>query len=347
MTWLSDRVLAWYDSHGRTSLPWRQDRTPYRVWVSEIMLQQTQVSTVAPYFERFIQRFPDVGTLAAAKQDEVLSHWAGLGYYARARNLHRAARQVHKKLPDSFDGWLSLPGIGRSTAGAIWSIGYGHRATILDSNVKRIVSRFHAVEGYPGKQDTERSLWTHAKKHTPFYRPGDYSQGIMDFGAKLCKRSKPACTDCPLSSRCLALARGMQHSLPQSRPTKAPPVHVVRAFLMIDPEGACLLEHRPDHGIWGGLWSPPEREIETDPKNFSREWNVEVIRSVLEPMHRHSFSHFHLDVSPQYLWVRRRPNVRLDENRFLWYHRDQNRELGLSALAAKLLDHLSNKFDQG
>lgn len=349
MTWLSERLLEWFDQHGRRDLPWQTGKTPYRVWVSEVMLQQTQVTTVAPYFERFIERFADVEALAAAKQDEVLHHWTGLGYYARARNLHRAARQMDGALPDSLEGLMALPGIGRSTAGAILSIGFGRSATILDGNVKRVLARFYALPGYPGERETQQALWSHAQDHTPAQRAGDYAQAIMDFGATHCRRTDPLCSGCPLSPRCRAYAQGLQNSLPAPRPKKTLPVRAARMFLLIDANGACLLERRPEEGIWGGLWSPPERSMGTDVEAFSREWDVEVERSAAAPTFRHSFTHFHLDVTPHYLWVRDRPNEIRDVDRYVWYLPGQNQKLGLSAMAVKLLggirEQVGEKFE--
>ena len=210
--WFAERLLAWHDEHGRKDLPWQTDITPYRVWVSEIMLQQTQVTTVIPYFDRFLTSYPTVNALAESSLDEVLHHWTGLGYYARARNLHKAATIIVNEhageFPDSVDGLVRLPGIGRSTAGAIHSISQGGRAAILDGNVKRVLARFHAVEGYPGDSGPQRTLWAHAETHTPHARVAQYTQAIMDLGATLCSRSEPRCADCPVGARCAAHTTG-------------------------------------------------------------------------------------------------------------------------------------------
>ena len=336
-TWVADRLLAWYQRHGRKDLPWRTRITPYRVWVSEVMLQQTQVATVIPYFERFMDRFPDIESLAAGDRDEVLHLWTGLGYYARARNLHRAARIANGALPDTATGLMALPGIGRSTAAAILAIGFGERAVILDANVKRVLTRFHALQGRPAN---ERSLWRHADTHTPPEHAGDYAQAIMDFGATHCRRSSPLCDACPLSGRCLAYARNLQHVLPAPRPRKTLPVRAVHVLLLVDPEGAVLLERRPDGGVWGGLWSPPELPTEADIAARGREWGAEGVSPRTLPVVRHSFTHFHLDVTPHVMRAGRRADIVSDSDRHVWFAPDDQRRLGLSAVAVRLLAHI-------
>src|SRR5690606_6541720 len=208
----AQRVLVWFDQHGRKHLPWQQGITPYRVWLSEIMLQQTQVATVIPYFERFIARFPDVQSLAAAPIDDVLHLWTGLGYYARARNLHRCAQTIVRdyggEFPASVAALSELPGIGRSTAGALASIAHQQRAAILDGNVKRVLARHHAIDGWPGTTQTLSQLWQFAEQHTPDKRSDHYTQAMMDLGATVCTRSKPACDHCPVADSCIAYAQG-------------------------------------------------------------------------------------------------------------------------------------------
>ena len=297
------------------------------------MLQQTQVATVIPYFERFVERFPDIDSLAAAERDEVLHLWTGLGYYARARNLHRAARLANGALPDTAAGLTSLPGIGRSTAAAILAIGFGQRAVILDANVKRVVTRLHALQG---SSASESSLWRHADAHTPAEHAGDYAQAIMDFGATHCRRSKPLCPACPLSDRCLAHAHNLQHVLPEPRRKKPLPVRTVRVLLLVDANGACLLERRPDSGVWGGLWSFPEVPVEEDAAACAREWAAEIESSETLPAFRHSFTHFHLQVIPQRLRIRRRTDVVHDADRYAWFVPGEERKLGLSAVAVRL-----------
>ena len=332
--WVADRLLAWFERHGRRNLPWRTRTTPYRVWVSEVMLQQTQVATVIPYFERFLERFPDIESLAAADRDEVLHLWTGLGYYARARNLHRAARLANGALPDTAPELTSLPGIGRSTAAAILAIGFGQRAVILDANVKRVLTRLHALQGISA---TESSLWRHADVHTPAEHAGDYAQAIMDFGATHCRRARPLCCACPLSDRCLAYAQDLQHVLPEPRRRRPLPVRAVRVLLLIDDKGACLLERRPDDGVWGGLWSLPEVPVEDDAAARACEWAAAIESSERLPGFRHSFTHFHLDVMPQRLRVRRRTDVVHDVDRYAWFAPGDERKLGLSAVAVRLL----------
>ncbi|MGB1141418.1 MAG: A/G-specific adenine glycosylase, partial [Halioglobus sp.] len=258
----ADRVLAWFDTHGRHDLPWQYDTTAYRVWVSEIMLQQTQVKTVIPYFERFMAAFPDVDALAGAPEDEVLHLWTGLGYYARARNLHRAAKQVAFELggtfPDSIEGLQALPGVGRSTAGAIASIALAQRASILDGNVKRVLARLHRVAGWPGQSAVHNQLWDIAEHYTPTARCADYTQAMMDLGATLCTRSKPACALCPMANDCEANAAGDQTDYPGKKPKKALPVRATHFLVLRNRDGDIWLEKRPAEGIWGGLWCFPE-----------------------------------------------------------------------------------------
>ena len=337
-TWVADRLLAWFDRHGRKHLPWRTRMTPYRVWVSEVMLQQTQVATVIPYFERFVERFPDIESLASGDRDEVLHLWTGLGYYARARNLHHAARLADGALPDTAVGLMALPGIGRSTAAAILAIGFGQRAVILDANVKRVVTRLHALQGDCA---SEKSLWRHADAHTPAERAGDYAQAIMDFGATHCRRSSPLCSACPLSHRCLAYARNLQHLLPERRRRKPLPVRTVRVLLLVDDAGACLLERRPDDGVWGGLWSPPEVPMDADARALSLNWASEIDGSEALPPFRHQFTHFRLDVNPRLLRVRRRADVVYDADRYAWFEPNDKRKFGLSAVAVKLLAEIA------
>ncbi|MDE0054773.1 MAG: A/G-specific adenine glycosylase [Gammaproteobacteria bacterium] len=333
-TWVAGTLLSWYQTHGRKDLPWRTRTTPYRVWVSEIMLQQTQVTTVIPYFERFLERFPDIESLAAGDRDEVLHLWAGLGYYARARNLHRAAQLANGSLPDTSAGLMALPGIGRSTAAAILAIGFGQRAVILDANVKRVVTRLHALRG---DSASERSLWQHADAHTPAERAGDYAQAIMDFGATHCRRSSPLCPACPLSDRCLARERNLQHVLPEPRRKRPLPVRAVHVLLLVDAEGAVLLERRPDGGVWGGLWSPPELPGKADVAAMGREWGGRIDGVETLPAVRHSFTHLHLDITPHLMRTGRRADILSDSDRHVWFAPNDERRLGLSAVAVRLL----------
>lgn len=337
----STRLLDWFDRHGRKNLPWQKDITPYRVWVSEIMLQQTQVSTVIPYFERFMARFPDVLSLADAPQDEVLALWTGLGYYARARNLHRAAQQVRDEysgdFPRDLEALQQLPGIGRSTAGAIFSIACGGRAPILDGNVKRVLARHAAIDGWPGQKAVENQLWALSEQCTPDQRVADYTQAIMDLGASLCSRSRPQCSECPVSADCQAYASGEQARYPGKKPKKTLPVKQCQMLLIEHPDGGILLEKRPPSGIWGGLWSLPELATDADPEDFLlQRLNGSGEPTALTPL-RHTFSHYHLDIQPVHIQLKRAPTVIMEDQQALWYNGGPQ-QLGLAAPVKKLLD---------
>lgn len=295
MTDLSKQLLAWYDQYGRTDLPWQQKKNAYRVWVSEVMLQQTQVTTVIPYFLRFMQRFPTINDLAKAEQDDVLHLWSGLGYYARARNLHRCAQVVVNghdgEFPEDLDTLQGLPGIGRSTAGAIMALAQNQRASILDGNVKRVLSRVFAVEGWPGKTAVSAQLWELTEKLTPKTRVADYTQAIMDLGATLCTRSSPQCDACPWQTPCLAHKTGQPQQYPHKKPKKILPIKSTIMLLLQDSEQRIFLYRRPSQGVWGGLWSLPEFADETELDasiTIVQRWDVM----------RHTFSHFHLDITP-------------------------------------------------
>ena len=258
-------LLDWFDRHGRHNLPWHQNRTAYRVWVSEIMLQQTQVATVIPYYLAFMQRFPNVQSLASAPTDDVLSHWSGLGYYARARNLQKAAQAVvHEhdgEFPQDQQQLEALTGIGRSTAAAILAQAYDIRAAILDGNVKRVLARYHAVPGWPGQTAVQQQLWQFAEQHTPNERIRDYTQAIMDLGALVCTRSRPSCERCPLQTNCLAYARSETALYPGSKPKKAKPEKTTWMLILEDNDGRVLLQRRPPSGIWGGLSERERRKL--------------------------------------------------------------------------------------
>lgn len=295
-------LLNWFDKHGRHDLPWQKDITAYRVWISEIMLQQTQVATVIPYYERFMQRFPNVQTLADATQDEVLTYWAGLGYYARGRNLHKAAQMIRDdfagEFPINFDDVLALPGIGRSTAGAILSISLQQRFAILDGNVKRVLTRYFAVEGWPGQKQVEHLLWEYAEQLTPMQRYADYTQAIMDLGATLCKRSKPNCQACPVQKSCQAFSRNEVTRFPFSKPKKNKPVKQTYMLIEENAQGQIHLYKRGDKGIWAGLWSLPQFDLWEQVCEYleSQAENPESL--VKWKSFRHTFSHYHLDITP-------------------------------------------------
>ncbi|MFM0753469.1 MULTISPECIES: A/G-specific adenine glycosylase [Paraburkholderia] len=299
------RLIAWQRMHGRHDLPWQNTRDAYRIWLSEIMLQQTQVSTVIPYYAKFLARFPDVAALAAAPVDDVMALWAGLGYYTRARNLHRCAQAVVERhggaFPASVDELAELPGIGRSTAAAIASFAFGARATILDGNVKRVLARVFGVEGFPGEKKVENAMWTLAESLLPSNASDDevsaYTQGLMDLGATLCVRGKPDCLRCPFAADCVANVTGRQRELPTARPKKAVPTR--RTWMLVLRDGdAVMLEKRPPSGIWGGLWSLPEAADESALATRAREFGGDGAVSPLAPL-THVFTHFKLEIEPR------------------------------------------------
>tara|TARA_R110002124_G_scaffold72861_3_gene195723 strand:- start:3397 stop:4494 length:1098 start_codon:yes stop_codon:yes gene_type:complete len=340
------RVLNWFDQHGRKDLPWQQDTSPYRVWVSEIMLQQTQVRTVIPYFERFMAAFPDVQALAVAPEDEVLHLWTGLGYYARARNLHRAAKQVANegqgRFPDTLEGLCDLPGVGRSTAGAILSIAFRQRASILDGNVKRVLARYQRVGGWPGQSAVHQQLWDIAEQYTPTKRCADYTQAMMDLGATLCTRSAPDCASCPLATGCQALAHGDQHAYPGKKPRKVLPVKSAFFLIVRSGDGDIWLEKRPPSGIWGGLWCFPEiDEPDTGRTVCLDRWGTVPATLEIQPGFRHTFSHYHLDITPVVVQLDATPHAVMEASRQLWYNLRQPPQIGLAAPVVSLLARLA------
>jgi A/G-specific adenine glycosylase len=336
----AERLLAWFDKHGRHNLPWQRDATPYHVWLSEIMLQQTQVATVIPYYERFIASFPSVFALADAAVDDVLHHWSGLGYYARARNLHKAAQIVvadyRGEFPDDLELLQTLPGVGRSTAGAILSTALGGRAAILDGNVKRVLARFYAVEGWPGKSVVTRRLWELAELHTPQARVADYTQAIMDLGATLCTRAKPGCERCPLALDCQAQALGRQAEFPGKKPRKALPVRQT-SFAIIHAGAELYLERRPGSGIWGGLWCFPEVPDAAAAQRLCSERLAGKVATsrLLSPL-RHSFSHYHLEIQPVLLTLADTPTVIAEGRELRGWPASQLPAVGLAAPVKRL-----------
>ncbi|HKX55968.1 MAG TPA: A/G-specific adenine glycosylase, partial [Xanthomonadales bacterium] len=293
------RLLAWFDQHGRKDLPWQQPRTAYRVWISEIMLQQTQVSTVIPYFERWMQRFPDLPELAAAPLDEVLEHWAGLGYYARARNLHRAAQlcveQHHGQLPLSADTLCDLPGIGLSTANAIISLSTAQPAVILDGNVRRVLARHSGLDVWPGSAAGQKRLWADAEQRLPQDRGDDYSQAIMDLGALLCTRSRPRCQDCPVSADCQALATSAVGRLPLPKPPTKVTQRSLYWLALLDEQQRILLQKRPPAGIWGGLWSLPEAQ---SLQELEEQCGLDLSTAQALQQRQHRLSHMAMSIHP-------------------------------------------------
>jgi len=356
MDWFAKHLLAWFREHGRADLPWQHDITPYRVWVSEIMLQQTQVNTVVGYYNRFMSRFPDVASLAHAHLDEVLHLWTGLGYYARARNLHKTAQMVIAEhageFPTTQSALEALPGIGRSTAGAIRAIALAQHATILDGNVKRVLTRFHTIDGYPGKTEVNRQLWRLADQHTPSTHTGAYTQAIMDLGATVCTRRKPTCRQCPLCLKCGAFAAKETERYPQPKPKQNKPVRSARFFVLSAPNNATLLEQKPLNGLWGGLWTPPQRDANMPVNVFLRELGLNdqaLSAQHVAPIFRHTFTHFHLDIEPVYLRLTGQSSLLEDSEIYRWVVPEQlgggNSPIGLSAPAVKLLASLGETFD--
>jgi A/G-specific adenine glycosylase len=309
------------------------------------MLQQTQVATVIPYFERFMNSFPDLAALADASLDEVLHHWSGLGYYARARNLHRCANVVSQGFAGDFPcdqaELESLPGIGRSTAGAIRSLGCGKPAAILDGNVKRVLCRHFAIEGWPGKSDVLRRLWQISEQLTPERGCANYNQAMMDIGSMVCSRGRPDCQSCPLSETCLAFAQGNVNAYPAAKPRKQLPVKQTRMLILRDEEGGVLLERRPPSGIWGGLWSLPE----CPPDELLSAWcqrhlGFEVDGEQALPRRRHSFTHFHLDILPIRVALKNPSHRLMDAGNRVWYNLRQPDSRGLAAPVKRILQEL-------
>lgn len=305
---LSTPLLRWYQTQGRHDLPWKKPRSAYRVWVSEIMLQQTQVRTVIPYFQKFMQVFPTVEKLSQAPLDQVLHYWSGLGYYARARNLHKTAqivtKEYHGQFPRTVEGMMALPGIGRSTAGAILAQAFDIVAPILDANVKRVLCRYHGIAGWPGQKDVEAQLWELATKHTPSQKVAEYTQAIMDLGATCCTRSTPHCHACPLATHCVAFATHTQEDYPTKKTKKAVPTRQV-IMLVAQHKNSFLLEQRPLQGIWAGLWSLPEFDTQPALRSFLGK-TLKISDFTLEPLPplKHTFTHFHLQISPMLVIVR-------------------------------------------
>ena len=350
-------VLAWFANHGRKNLPWQKHVTPYRVWVSEIMLQQTQVTTVVGYYERFIQRFiqrfPTLQALADAPLDDVLHHWSGLGYYARARNLHKTASLVcataSKTLPEDIEELTALPGIGRSTAGAILTLANGQRHAILDGNVKRVLSRYHAVEGWAGRAAVSKQLWHLAQTHTPDVEVASYTQAMMDLGATVCKRTRPACDRCPLSVGCKALALGTPTNFPTPKPKSEKPSKTTIFLIVMNADNHVLLQRRPPSGIWGGLWSFPECAPDEQPcEALACALNLQASVQVRLEAIYHGFTHFQLTISPVVLRLDETASqvcVALGDKRSIWYDIDNPPSIGLAAPVASLLASLQHLSD--
>jgi A/G-specific adenine glycosylase len=343
VTAFAKKIVEWQRAHGRHGLPWQGVPDAYRIWVSEIMLQQTQVATVIPYYERFMARFPDVAALARAAEDDVLAHWAGLGYYSRGRNLHRAARVITEQhcgiFPATFTEVASLPGIGRSTAAAIMVFAYGQRHAILDGNVKRVLARNCGIAGFPGDKATADALWRAAERLLPRSGIQAYTQGLMDLGATVCARAQPKCAACPVAASCVALRDGRIGELPAPRPRKAVP-HRSTIMLVLEHRGELLLEKRPAPGIWGGLWCFPELTAGEDAEvACARRFGACV--SAIEELAdvEHGFTHFSLTISPRRIEVSSL-TPRAAEPAQQWICMDKLREAAIPAPVRRIAESL-------
>jgi len=345
MTDFSDNIIQWHQKHGRHDLPWQGTTDPYQIWISEIMLQQTQVSTVIPYYERFMQRFPNVQSLAKADINEVLHLWTGLGYYARGRNLHKAAIQIvnehNGQFPRNLDEMMALSGIGRSTAGAILSFAFSLRHPILDGNVKRVLSRVFGVEGWYGKSVVAKEFWALANKHTPDQDVAIYTQAIMDFGATLCTRSKPLCTSCPLQGQCVAFQENRIAMLPSKKPKKQIPTKTCQMVIIRNHKNHILLEQRPPSGIWGGLWSLPELESDEDVlSGIANQYGLDVKQNKLGSPLRHTFSHYHLEIQPVFAEIANTNKQLINESSVDWIDVTKPLQIGMPAPIKKLLESI-------
>jgi A/G-specific adenine glycosylase len=351
----ASELLAWHARAGRHDLPWQHQRTPYRVWVSEVMLQQTQVGTVIPYFERFTARFPDVRVLADAPVDEVLHLWSGLGYYARARNLQRAAQVIRDEhageFPTDFESVAALPGVGRSTAGAILALACDQSHPILDGNVRRVLARVFALPGRSGDKVLEAQLWQQAAQLTPQQDVARYTQAIMDLGATVCTRANPVCQQCPFEHRCQAHALGRPQDFPTARKSRARPEREVWMLLARRDDGAVRLVQRPASGIWGGLWSPPEYASQQEVERAVGQ-GTDASASALQPLDelRHAFTHFDLVIRPLRLDVAASTDMRAllfyahgvadSPAKSMWYNPDRPEAIGLPAPVTQLIHNL-------
>ena len=340
--WFSQQVVDWYQLHGRKTLPWQLNKTSYKVWVSEVMLQQTQVVTVIPYFEKFMASFPDIISLANADEDVVLHHWTGLGYYARARNLHKTAKIVRDQyagvFPTTLEEVMALPGIGRSTAGAVLSLSLGQHHPILDGNVKRVLARYFMVEGWYGVKKVENQLWKLSEQLTPKKNVTQFNQAMMDLGASVCSRSKFDCEACPLNVNCNAFNKGVVKQFPHSKPKKTVPKKICHQ-LIIQCDEQVLMEKRPSSGIWGGLFSFFEFEEKALLDSFLAQQGLTAETYPITPF-SHVFSHFELTINAHVLKLSKIPDV-VKERQLVWYPLDQSIEVGLAAPTKKLVKQIA------
>jgi len=358
----SNSILNWFAKYGRKDLPWQIKPTPYSVWVSEIMLQQTQVKTVIPYYQKFMRTFPSLDDLAAASEDEVLALWSGLGYYSRGRNLHKAAQllknpdysnQTQQGFPVTVAELELLPGIGRSTAGAILALSLNKRAAILDGNVKRVLARCFAIPGWPGKSTTLKQLWEIAELLTPESKVKDYTQAMMDLGATVCSRSNPDCEECPLGTICIARKQDMQSAYPGKKVKKALPEKHQYFYLLMDGNNNILMEKRPPSGIWGGLWAPPTSDKAENGDSFSlkshlsEEFGLAIESTRQLTPFKHTFSHFQLHLYPVQATIINNPSTQLiKENNLCWDNLDNWLQKGISAAVKTMLLQIKSDIRQ-
>lgn len=345
-SYFQNELLIWFKQYGRHDLPWQYPKTPYRVWVSEIMLQQTQVVTVLPYFNRFIAQFSTIVDLAKASEDEVLHLWTGLGYYARARNLHRAARIIVNEFKGVFPATLielvQLPGIGPSTAGAILSIAFNQKATILDGNVKRVLARWLAIKIWPGEKEITQMLWKIAEELTPTSCNSEYTQAIMDLGATICRPRQPLCHQCPISKHCKAYQEGIVDIIPFPKPKKSLPIKE-STFLIFKNNESVFLEKRPAKGLWGGLWSLPELQGKASKRNIIKFcknlFGQEIKQIETKSSFRHTFTHFHLEIFPKVIELHKRALPQCLPHQ-IWYSREERVAIGLPSPIKAILENL-------
>lgn len=339
----SKTLICWYKQHGRFDLPWQKNQTAYRVWISEIMLQQTQVTTVIPYYQRFMQSFASVKKLALTDEDSVLTHWSGLGYYARARNLHKTAKIIHYdfrgRFPQTVDALEALPGIGTSTAGAILSFAYQLPTVICDGNVKRVLARMFAIDIPKQTTQAHKLFWQIAEQLTPKKDTHLYNQGIMDLGATLCTRSKPRCHECPFENSCQSHALNQESKFPVSKKKKANPTKHIHMLILQNSKGEILLEKRPPVGIWGGLWSFPECEIDINVTRWCQtSFDVKVLNTTELQVLHHKFSHFNLEISPLLIKVKQSHKKLFDYSQQHWYDARHDLPGGICSPVMKLLN---------
>lgn len=348
----NQRIIAWHAFHGRKTLPWQRDKTLYKTWISEVMLQQTQVTTVIPFFNKFIRSFPTINYLANAPIDEVLHHWTGLGYYARARNLHKAAQiirdQFNGQFPEQFEDVIALPGIGRSTAGAILSLTLAKHFAILDGNVKRVLTRHQTIEGWTGEKRVENRLWELAERLTPIKQTNIFNQAMMDMGAMICTRSKPKCGECPVNEDCLALKSESMANYPTPKAKKKIPVKKTVMLVLCEKQQLIHLKQRPPVGIWGGLWCFPEYESVELCKQALQQQGIENYQETALTEFRHTFSHFHFDISALLIETDQIEYQQVMEDpRSLCYNLQTPQKVGLAAATKKILQKVTLHLKKG